>query len=72
MPLISTPIPEPPFDVDLLIRESESERWLSFFAQSGYTVFHRTANFVRLRFTANPSAALPVDLMLADAKKLFR
>lgn len=40
------------FDVDLLVRESESERWLSFFEQHGYTVFHRTRNFTRLRFAA--------------------
>src|SRR5439155_23502748 len=30
--------------------------------------FHRTPNFIRLRFAANPTAALPVDLMLADAQ----
>jgi hypothetical protein len=56
------------FDVDLLVRESESERWLSFFEQHGYTVFHRTRNFTRLRFADDPTAALPVDLMLADAQ----
>lgn len=54
------------FDVDLLVREADSERWLSFFQQGGYTVFHRTANFIRLRFAADPAGALPVDLMLAD------
>ena len=56
------------FDVDLLVREGDSERWLSFFKQHGYTVFHRTGNFIRLRFAADPTAALPVDLMLADAE----
>ena len=56
------------FDVDLLVRESESERWLSFFEQHGYTVFHRSRNFTRLRFADDPTAALPVDLMLADAQ----
>ena len=56
------------FDVDLLIRETDSERWLSYFKQHGYAPFHRTANFIRLRFVANPAEALPVDLMLADAQ----
>ena len=56
------------FDVDLLIREKDLERWLAFFQQRGYTIFHRTPNFIRLRFAANPTAALPVDLMLADAQ----
>jgi len=54
------------FDVDLLVRESDAERWLSFFARRGYAVFHRSTNFIRLRFAADPAAALPVDLMLAD------
>jgi len=56
------------FDVDLLVRESDSERWLSYFQQHGYASFHRTANFVRLRFVADPAGALPVDLMLVDAR----
>lgn len=56
------------FDVDLLIRETDSERWLSYFQQRGYAPFHRTANFIRLRFVADPAEALPVDLMLADAR----
>ena len=56
------------FDVDLLVRESDSERWLSYFQRHGYAPFHRTPNFVRLRFAANPAEALPVDLMLADAQ----
>ena len=56
------------FDVDLLVRESDSERWLSFFQERGYTIFYRTANFIRLRFAADPAAALPVDLMLADSQ----
>jgi hypothetical protein len=54
------------FDVDLLVRESDVELWVSFFARHGYAVFHRSANFIRLRFAADPAAALPVDLMLAD------
>jgi nucleotidyltransferase AbiEii toxin of type IV toxin-antitoxin system len=54
------------FDVDLLIRESDVERALFFFQGRGYEVFHRTPNFVRLRFAADPGAALPVDLMLTD------
>ena len=56
------------FDVDLLVRETDSERWLSYFQQHGYAPFHRTANFIRLRFVADPAEALPVDLMLADAR----
>lgn len=54
------------FDVDLLVRETDSDRWLSYFQRHGYTFFHRTPNFVRLRFAADPAEALPVDLMLAD------
>ena len=59
------------FDVDLLVREGDSERWLSFFKQRGYAIFHRTPNFIRLRFAADPAGALPVDLMLAD-EQTFR
>lgn len=55
------------FDVDLLVRESDCDRWLVYFQRHGYDPFHRTANFVRLRFAAAPAEALPVDLMLADA-----
>lgn len=54
------------FDVDLLVRETDCERWLSYFQRHGYEPFHRTANYVRLRFAAAPAEALPVDLMLAD------
>lgn len=42
------------FDVDLLVREADSERWLSYFQRHGYAPFHRTANFIRLRFAADP------------------
>lgn len=55
------------FDVDLLIRENDVERALAFFQGHGYEAFHRTPNFVRLRFAIDPGAALPVDLMLADS-----
>jgi hypothetical protein len=54
------------FDVDLLVRDKDMKRWVSFFARHGYAVFHRSTNFIRLRFNADPAAALPVDLMLAD------
>lgn len=54
------------FDVDLLVRENDSQRWLTFFEQRGYRVVHRTANFIRMHFAADPTKALPVDLMLAD------
>lgn len=56
------------FDVDLLVPEPDVERWITFLAQSGFTIFHRTANFVRLWFAADPGAALPIDLMLADTE----
>lgn len=59
------------FDVDLLVPELDVERWISFLGQHGYTIFQRTANFVRLRFASNPAAALPIDLMLAD-QETFR
>ena len=54
------------FDVDLLVRETDAERWLSFFQGHGYATFHHTPNFIRLRFVADPATALPVDLMLVD------
>ena len=54
------------FDVDLLVREADVDRWLSFFKEHGYEVSHQSANFVRLQFAADPTAALPVDLMLVD------
>jgi hypothetical protein len=59
------------FDVALLVRESDSQRWLTFFEQRGYRVFHRTANFIRLHFANDPAKALPVDLMLTD-QETFR
>jgi len=54
------------FDVDLLISESNAERWISFFQNQGYEIFHRTPNFIRLRFAGDATGALPVDLMLSD------
>lgn len=54
------------FDVDLLVRDADSQPWLSYFQRHGYEPFHRTPNFIRLHFMADPAAALPVDLMLAD------
>lgn len=60
------------FDVDLLVRESDSQRWLTFFEERGYRVFHQTPNFIRLHFAADPTKALPVDLMLADEATFHR
>src|SRR5436190_13222181 len=54
------------FDVDLLVREIDAERWLTYFQGHGFALFHRTGNFIRLRLSADPAAALPVDLLLAD------
>ena len=54
------------FDVDLLVREGDAERWLSF-AERGHAIF--TAPPISSAF-ALPSTrlqALPVDLMLADS-----
>lgn len=56
------------FDVDLLIREEERARWIRFFEERGYEIFHATENFVRLRLRGDPAGALPLDLMLADAR----
>ena len=56
------------FDVDLLVPEEQAERWLAFFSRHGYSVFHRTPNFIRAHLAADPAGALPVDLMLADAQ----
>lgn len=58
------------FDVDLLVRENDRKPWIAFFEKHGFAVFHATANFVRLRFGADPTGALPVDLMLADKETL--
>jgi hypothetical protein len=60
------------FDVDLLVRESDLQRWLTFFEQRGYRVFHRTENFIRLHFANDPAKALPVDLMLADEETFYK
>lgn len=60
------------FDVDLLVREEDAARWRSFFEGHGYQVFHATPNSVRMRFATDPAAALPVDLMLADAPTFRR
>ncbi len=54
------------FDVDLLVQEEDAERWLAFFKERGYAISRRTANFIRLRFEADPAAALPLDLMLVN------
>jgi hypothetical protein len=59
------------FDVDLLIREEQCERWIEFFGRHGFGVYHRAANFVRMHFAADPPKTLPVDLMLAD-EQTFR
>jgi hypothetical protein len=59
------------FDVDLLVREEQCERWIEFFERHGFRVYHRTANFVRLHFATDPQKVLPVDLMLAD-EETFR
>jgi hypothetical protein len=55
------------FDLDLLVPEGESRSWVTFFQGHGYEVFHQTPNFMRLRFAADPTGALPIDLMLSDA-----
>lgn len=36
------------FDIDLLVRESDAQRWRCFFENEGYAVFHATANFIRM------------------------
>lgn len=56
------------FDVDLLVREEDAERWLAFFMARGYAISRRTSNFIRLRFEADPTAALPLDLMLVNTE----
>jgi hypothetical protein len=60
------------FDVDLLVREADVERWMKFFQDFGYTIFHRSSNFIRLRFASEPASALPVDLMLSDEETFKR
>jgi hypothetical protein len=47
------------FDVHLLVRESESERWLSFFEQHGYIVFHQTRRFYPLAFRRRSGRSAP-------------
>ena len=54
------------FDVDLLVREKDSARWVSFFERHGYKIFQQTGNFIRLHLADDPAGALPVDLMLVD------
>ena len=55
------------FDVDLLVLETHRKMWTDFFEKRGYEIFHATDNFIRMRFAADATGALPVDLMLADA-----
>ncbi len=54
------------FDLDLLVREGDVERWIAYFKTRGYAISRQTENFIRLRLEADPAAALPVDLMLAS------
>ncbi len=60
------------FDVDLLVREGDAVPWLAFFKARGYAISRRTANFIRLRFEADPAGALPLDLMLANEQTFHR
>jgi hypothetical protein len=60
------------FDVDLLVRERQAEHWLAFFRERGYGISRRTDNFIRLRFEPDPTAALPVDLMLVSEETYRR
>ncbi len=60
------------FDVDLLVRELDMERWIAFFASRGYAISRRTPNFIRLCFAADPGGALPVDLMLANDETFLK
>ncbi len=53
------------FDLDILVREGDAERWLAFSKGRGYAISRRT-EFIRLRFERDPAAALPLDLMLVS------
>jgi hypothetical protein len=60
------------FDVDLLVRERDSSKWVSFFQRHGYEIFQQTSNFIRLHLVKDPAGALPADLMLADEETFRR
>lgn len=52
-------------DIDLLIPDAATERWLDFLQRLKYRVYHRTGAFLQLE-PETPGSLPPVDLMLVD------
>lgn len=52
-------------DIDFVVPDEASERWLEFLQRLSYRVYHRTAAFIQLE-PATPGTMPPVDLMLVD------
>lgn len=52
-------------DIDFVIPDEMTERWLEFLGRLSYRIYHRTDAFIQLE-PAVPGAMPPVDLMLVD------
>ena len=52
-------------DIDFVIPEEATDRWLSFLERLQYRVYHRTEAFIQLE-PQTPGSLPPVDLMLVD------
>jgi hypothetical protein len=52
-------------DIDFVVPDEATDRWLDFLRQLGYRVYHRTDAFIQLE-PATPGSMPPVDLMLVD------
>jgi hypothetical protein len=52
-------------DIDFVIPEDATARWLEFLERLTYRVYYRTTAFIQLE-PATPGAMPPVDLMLVD------
>ena len=51
-------------DIDLIVRERESNRWNEQLVAIGYSIFHESGAFVQLR--AGAPGSWPVDLIVVD------
>lgn len=52
-------------DIDFVIPDEATERWLDFLQHLSYHVYHRTDAFIQLE-PASPGTLPPVDLMRVD------
>ncbi len=52
------------FDIDLIIRRTDLDRWRQLAEDSGYKLHHQAATFIQ--FNPGAEEALPLDLMLVN------